>query len=35
MGELSEGMILMGEDEDGKLSLIGPDKAVANGSSVS
>ncbi len=35
MGELSEGMILMGEDEDGKLSLIGPDKSIANGSAVS
>lgn len=35
MGELSEGMVLMGEDEDGKLSLIGPDKAVSNGSAVS
>jgi len=35
MGELSEGMILMGEDEDGKLSLIGPDKAISDGSSIS
>lgn len=35
MGELSEGMILMAEDEDGKLSLIGPDKPVADGSTVS
>ena len=34
MGELSEGMILMAEDEEGKLSLIGPDKKIAEGSSI-
>lgn len=34
MGELSEGMILMAEDDEGKLSLIGPDSEIANGSSI-
>lgn len=34
MGELSEGMILMGEDEAGNLSLIGPDKKIDDGSSI-
>ncbi|KAA9349889.1 methionine--tRNA ligase [Larkinella humicola] len=35
MGLESQGMILMAEDRDGSLSLIGPDKAVWNGGTVS
>jgi methionyl-tRNA synthetase len=35
MGLESQGMILMAEDRDGSLSLIGPDKAVWNGGGVS
>ncbi len=34
MGELSEGMILMAEDEEGNLSLIGPDKKISEGSAI-
>ena len=34
MGEISEGMILASEDENG-LSLLGLDKARANGSRIS
>ncbi|GAB3905520.1 methionine--tRNA ligase [Larkinella knui] len=35
MGLESQGMILMAEDRDGSLSLLGPDKAVWNGGAVS
>ena len=35
MGLESQGMILMAEDRDGSLSLIGPDKSVWNGGAVS
>ena len=34
-GILSQGMILMAEDKDGKLKFINPDEATSNGSSVS
>jgi len=34
-GILSEGMILMAEDADGKLSFVAPDKLVASGSTIS
>lgn len=34
LGETSEGMILMAEDEEGNLSLVGPDKKIAEGSSI-
>ena len=34
-GVLSQGMILMVEDEDGKLSFVAPDKVVASGSVIS
>lgn len=35
MGVLSQGMILMAEDTEGKLQLMTPDKSVTNGSQVS
>jgi len=35
MGILSEGMILMAEDADGKLAFVSPEKSVENGSIVS
>lgn len=35
MGILSEGMILLAEDADGKLSFVSPEKSVQNGSIVS
>jgi methionyl-tRNA synthetase len=35
MGIESQGMILMAEDEDGNLSLLGPDKKTSSGSTIS
>jgi len=34
-GILSEGMILMAEDDDGKLSFVAPDKTINSGSVIS
>lgn len=34
-GILSQGMILMAEDESGKLSFVAPDRTIANGGSIS
>jgi methionyl-tRNA synthetase len=34
MGMLSQGMVLMAEDSDGKLKLLQPDADVAPGSTV-
>jgi len=34
MGVESQGMILMAENEDGKLSLMQPDQSITNGSSI-